>query len=80
MGDVGLPELLLILFVILPLFGPQKIPRIAQFLGESIKEFKKALIEAPPPEEKKNSSPLQPSYCQCGEARVDLPSKHGFDS
>jgi len=56
MESVGLPELLLILFVVLLLFGPQRIPGIARSLGESIKEFKKALKEDAPSEEKKNSS------------------------
>ena len=45
MGDIGIPELVLILFVILLLFGPSKIPEIARSLGTSIKEFKKALKE-----------------------------------
>ncbi len=45
MGDIGIPELVLILFVVLLLFGPQKIPGIARSLGGSIKEFKKALKE-----------------------------------
>ena len=55
MESLGLPELLLILFVVLLLFGPQKIPEIARSLGKSIKEFKKALKEGP--EEKKDSAP-----------------------
>jgi len=40
--DVGGPELLLILMVILILFGGQKIPELAKGLGKGIKEFKKA--------------------------------------
>lgn len=40
--DVGGPELLLILVVILILFGGQKIPELAKGLGKGIKEFKKA--------------------------------------
>ncbi|AAM72743.1 MAG TPA: twin-arginine translocase TatA/TatE family subunit [Chlorobaculum sp.] len=40
--DVGGPELLLILVVILILFGGQKIPELARGLGKGIKEFKKA--------------------------------------
>ena len=45
MGDVGIPELLLISFVILLLFGGQKLPEIARSLGKSIGEFKKAMKE-----------------------------------
>lgn len=40
--DVGTPELLLILFVTLLLFGGQKLPELAKGLGRSIREFKKA--------------------------------------
>ncbi len=40
--DVGTPELLLIFFVILLLFGGQRLPELAKGLGKSIREFKKA--------------------------------------
>jgi|WetSurMetagenome_2_1015567.scaffolds.fasta_scaffold404542_1 sec-independent protein translocase protein TatA len=40
--DIGAPELLLILAVILVLFGGQKIPELARGLGKGMKEFKKA--------------------------------------
>lgn len=40
--DVGMPELILILFVALLLFGGKKLPELAKGLGQSIREFKKA--------------------------------------
>ncbi|ACF12005.1 twin-arginine translocation protein, TatA/E family subunit [Chlorobaculum parvum NCIB 8327] len=40
--DIGGPELLLVLAVILILFGGQKIPELARGLGKGIREFKKA--------------------------------------
>lgn len=43
MFDMGLPEILLILFVILLLFGAKKLPELAQGLGKGIREFKKAM-------------------------------------
>ncbi len=42
MGNLGLPEILIILLFILIFFGAKKIPDIAQGLGKGIKEFKKA--------------------------------------
>ena len=41
--QVGLPELLLILLIILLIFGPGKIPQLARSLGEAIREFRKAM-------------------------------------
>jgi sec-independent protein translocase protein TatA len=42
MGNIGAPELLLILLIVVLLFGAKKIPEIANSLGKGIKEFKKA--------------------------------------
>ncbi len=45
MFGLGAPELLLIFFVILLLFGAKKLPELAQGLGKGIREFKKAMKE-----------------------------------
>ena len=42
MFGIGTPEILIILFIILLLFGSKKIPELAKGLGRGIKEFKKA--------------------------------------
>lgn len=42
-SNIGLPEILLIVFVVLVLFGAKKIPEFAQGLGKGMREFKKAL-------------------------------------
>jgi TatA/E family protein of Tat protein translocase len=39
---IGGPELLMIMFIVLLLFGGQKLPEFAKGLGKSIREFKKA--------------------------------------
>lgn len=39
---LGGPELMMVLFVILLLFGANKLPELARGLGKSVKEFKKA--------------------------------------
>jgi len=41
----GPTELLLILAIIVLLFGSSKLPQLAKGLGESIREFKKAVKE-----------------------------------
>jgi sec-independent protein translocase protein TatA len=43
MGPIGIPELIVILFIIILLFGGKKIPEVAKSLGTGIAEFKKAL-------------------------------------
>ena len=41
-GNIGLPEILIILLVVILLFGAKKIPELAKGLGQGLKEFKKA--------------------------------------
>jgi len=40
--NLGAPELLIILAVVMLLFGAAKLPKLARSLGESAKEFKNA--------------------------------------
>ncbi len=57
LGPLGLPELLVILFIVFLIFGGRKLPQLGAGLGEGIRNFKKAFRgddhEAPP---SKNSS------------------------
>jgi len=39
----GLPELLVILFIILLIFGASKLPQIGGSLGKGIREFRKSV-------------------------------------
>ena len=48
MGDVGAPELLIILAVILLLFGGKKLPEFARSLGKAKNEFQKGVDEGMP--------------------------------
>jgi sec-independent protein translocase protein TatA len=41
--NIGFPELMLIMLVIVIFFGPKKIPEFAKSLGKGIAEFKRAM-------------------------------------
>jgi len=43
--NIGFPELLVILLIVLLLFGAKRLPEIARGLGKSIHEFKKGVKE-----------------------------------
>ena len=57
--NIGPGELILILIIALVVLGPGKLPDVAQSLGKSVREFRKAAsditeagkIDAPPPSE-----------------------------
>ena len=47
-GMQGAPEILLIIFDILLLFGSKKLPELARSLGKSLNEFKRGQTETTP--------------------------------
>ena len=46
LGNLGFPEILIIMVIVLLLFGAKRIPEIAGSMGKGIKEFKKNINEA----------------------------------
>jgi sec-independent protein translocase protein TatA len=42
MPNIGAPELIIILIVVLIIFGPGKLPDIGNAIGRGIREFRKA--------------------------------------
>ena len=45
-GNIGLPEILIILLIVLLLFGAKRIPEVAGSLGKGINEFKRNMSDA----------------------------------
>lgn len=45
MFGLGMPELLVILFIALLIFGAAKLPQIGKALGKTLNEFKKGMKE-----------------------------------
>lgn len=42
LGNIGAPELIIIAVIALIIFGPGKLPEVAQSLGRGVREFRKA--------------------------------------
>ncbi|MGA7161566.1 MAG: twin-arginine translocase TatA/TatE family subunit [Bacteroidota bacterium] len=55
--NIGFPELLLIMLVIVIFFGPKKIPEFAKSLGKGIAEFKRAMRDVQSELTKTENSP-----------------------
>ena len=45
MGNIGIPELLIILAIIILIFGANRLPEIGRGIGKGIKNFKEATKE-----------------------------------
>jgi TatA/E family protein of Tat protein translocase len=43
--NIGAPELIIILIIALIVLGPGKLPDVAQSLGKSVREFRKAVTD-----------------------------------
>lgn len=44
-GNIGFPELLIIMAIALLIFGPKKLPEVGKSIGRAIREFRKASDE-----------------------------------
>jgi TatA/E family protein of Tat protein translocase len=44
-GQIGMQEIILILFILILLFGARRLPELGQSLGKGIREFKRGLNE-----------------------------------
>lgn len=53
--DLGAPELLIILLVVLVLFGGAKLPKLARSLGQAQSEFRRGLRESDHPARDKDT-------------------------
>jgi sec-independent protein translocase protein TatA len=55
--NVGVPELLIVLAVVLLLFGSTKLPKLARSLGQASNEFKKGVDEGASADDTPDSKP-----------------------
>jgi sec-independent protein translocase protein TatA len=52
--DLGTPELIIILAILLVLFGGKKLPQLTKSIGESVKELRKGFKDEPADQNKKD--------------------------
>ena len=52
MPNLGIPELILILAIVILLFGVGKLPQLGKGIGEGIRNFKQAMRDGQAPEKK----------------------------
>jgi sec-independent protein translocase protein TatA len=58
--NIGLPELLVILVIVVLIFGAGKIPQLGKGLGEGIKNFRDAMRDGQKGDEKKDDTKNTP--------------------
>lgn len=56
-GSLGVPELVIIFFILLLLFGARKLPELGKGLGAGIRSFKKGLSTSGDETEESGSAP-----------------------
>jgi len=49
--NLGAPEMMIVLLVVLLLFGGAKLPKLARSMGEAQREFRSAIRGGPDPDE-----------------------------
>jgi sec-independent protein translocase protein TatA len=73
-GNLGGPDLFVILLIVLVLFGAKKLPDLARSLGQSMNEFRKAREEVDPELHNAGNQPSQPRICQSTQKAEAVPS------
>jgi len=56
MPNIGAPELILILLIVLLLFGARKLPELSRSIGTSVKELRKGMSDDKKDENNKEQS------------------------
>jgi sec-independent protein translocase protein TatA len=75
--DIGAPEILIVLLVIVILFGAKKLPELARSLGRSSSEFKRGLKEGAGDERPESNADERPLPDPRTEPRADDRTPNG---
>ena len=66
-GNIGMPEILVILVVVLLLFGAKRLPEIGSSMGKGIREFKRSISDV----DKSLREPARDERLDRGETRSE---------
>ena len=55
MGNLGLPELVVIVIVALVVIGPRRLPEVARGLGQAVRAFQQAMKGASDDDDRRHS-------------------------
>jgi sec-independent protein translocase protein TatA len=58
-GNIGLPEILVVLVIALIIFGPKRLPELGRSMGKGIREFRHSISGKDDEEEESPSEPPQ---------------------
>ena len=73
-GNLGGPDLFIILLIVLVLFGAKKLPDLARSLGQSMNEFRKAREDIDRELNNTGTQPSQLQPCQSTQQVAAVPS------
>jgi sec-independent protein translocase protein TatA len=58
-GNIGLPEVLVVLVIALIIFGPKRLPELGRSVGKGIREFRASISGADDDDDEQPSKPAQ---------------------
>ena len=58
-GNIGFPEILVVLVIALIIFGPKRLPELGRSLGKGIREFRSSISGQDDDDEKASSKPAE---------------------
>ena len=76
-GNLGGPDLFIILLIVLVLFGAKKLPDLARSLGQSMNEFRKAREDIDGELRNAGLNHLEPGPCQSTQQPVKASQPDG---
>jgi len=66
-------HVIVILVIVLVIFGPGKLPMLGKAVGDTVRDFKKAVADEPKPDEAAAPTALAPGMRECSTCHKPLP-------